>query len=247
MYDPAVDLVLRAVIAKEPYEKISEKITSGLLPYIDELTRERRFTVLQQAIGQCTKCGLCKEPFAKAMPEGNTYAEIMLIGEAGGEQEVLQSRPFVGPAGQLLDRMLKAAAEKIDIRFNRKNLYITNVVKGRPVEDNKNRPPSDKEKIACYNFLTQEIELVKPKLVLCLGSVAGETVISPDFKISRDIGKFYGDKMKMVAMYHPSYLLHLKDDSPEQIKAKQDCWKVLESIDHYFKEIEKEEEPKETN
>lgn len=234
MYDPAIDLIIRAVGNKEPYEKIQELINHALLPYIDEITREKRLKDLMEGIKKCKSCGLCTQPGVKAMPEGNTYSDIMLVGESAGTVEMEQHRPFVGPAGQLLNKMLHAASEKIDPRWSRGNLYLTNIVKGQPSADGKTRPPTVEEKNKCHRFLMEEIALVKPRIIICVGAVAAEELIKPEFKITEEQGTFFGDDPKKIAMLHPSYILRIGEDTKEGIKAKNACWQVLLRVNEFL-------------
>lgn len=238
MYDPAIDLLIRAIGNKEPYEKLMTLVNTALLPYVNEITRDKRLKDLFDAIYRCKKCGLCPTSGAKAIPKGNTYAEIMIVGEGASEDDCTNQDCFTGPSGDLLMKMLDAASKKIDVRFNKNSLYFTNVVKGRPIgDDNKNRKPTMEEQIACNSFLLEEIELVKPRAIICLGSTAAKLLISPDFVMKTDRNKFYGDEPKKITMYHPSYLLHLTENSPEQNAAKKDCWQVLQTVNTYLDNI----------
>ena len=131
----------------------------------------------------------------------------MFVGEAPGEQEDLQGIPFVGRAGQLLDRYLYA----VDIK--REDVYIANILKCRPPH---NRDPLPAEEDACIGFLREQVRLIRPRVIVCLGRIAAMRLISPDFKITRDHGKWYerGDFL-MTAVYHPAALLRdprKKDD-----------------------------------
>ena len=139
--------------------------------------------------------------------EGSFHSRLMMIGEAPGEQEDLQGIPFVGRAGQLLDRYLYA----VDIK--REDVYIANILKCRPPH---NRDPLPAEEDACIGFLREQVRLIRPRVIVCLGRIAAMRLISPDFKITRDHGKWYerGDFL-MTAVYHPAALLRdprKKDD-----------------------------------
>lgn len=155
----------------------------------------------------CTRCPLggtrCKLVFGT----GNERAEIMLIGEGPGEQEDIQGVPFVGPAGQLLDRML----EMIDL--DRSRVYIANMVKCRPP---KNRDPQEAEQTACREWLDRQLALVDPKLVVCLGRVAAQALIKPDFRITREHGEWFDlASRRWMATFHPSALLRDPMKRPE--------------------------------
>lgn len=138
---------------------------------------------------------------------GNPEADIMFIGEGPGEQEDLQGEPFVGPAGKLLDDMLSI------IDLNRENVYIANIVKCRPPG---NRDPEEDEQDACCAYLYEQIRLVKPKIIVCLGRIAAKRIIRPDFKITADHGDWMCiDGVWHTALYHPSALLRDVHKRPE--------------------------------
>ena len=154
---------------------------------------------LKQDCMNCKACGLCKTRHNVVFGVGNEKANIMFVGEGPGEQEDLQGIPFVGPAGKLLDDMLSI------IDLDRTNVYIANIVKCRPP---RNRDPQADEQEACIGFLRKQIELVNPKLVVCLGRVAALRMIRPDFRITREHGQWTKiDGVWYTATYHPSALL----------------------------------------
>jgi len=130
---------------------------------------------------------------------GNPDADLMLIGEAPGEQEDKQGEPFVGPAGQLLNKILKA------IDFDRDDIYIANILKHRPPG---NRNPNEDERARSLPYLMRQIELVDPKLILCLGKVAGLTLLNKDTTLSSIRGRFHEFKgIELTVTYHPAALL----------------------------------------
>jgi DNA polymerase len=131
----------------------------------------------------------------------------MFIGEGPGEQEDLKGEPFVGPAGMLLDDMLSI------IDLDRSNVYIANIVKCRPP---RNRDPLEEEQIACLDFLRQQVALVKPKIIVCLGRIAATRLIRPDFRITREHGTWTErNGVQFTALYHPSALLRDVSKRPE--------------------------------
>lgn len=169
--------------------------------------KERLFGELESKCRACTACGLAEGRTNCVFGEGNRDAALMFVGEAPGEQEDLQGIPFVGRAGQLLDRYLYA----VDIK--REDVYIANILKCRPPH---NRDPLPAEEDACIGFLREQVRLIRPRVIVCLGRIAAMRLISPDFKITRDHGKWYerGDFL-MTAVYHPAALLRdprKKDD-----------------------------------
>jgi DNA polymerase len=131
----------------------------------------------------------------------------MFVGEGPGEQEDLQGEPFVGPAGKLLDDMMSI------IDLDRTNSYIANIVKCRPP---RNRDPLDEEQLACSEYLQNQIALVKPKIIVCLGRIAATRLIRPDFRITKEHGTWtQRDGIEWTAIYHPSALLRDVNKRPE--------------------------------
>ena len=162
---------------------------------------------LQKSCNSCTKCGLCRTRKNVVFGVGNQNADIMFVGEGPGEQEDLQGIPFVGAAGKLLDDMLSI----IDI--DRTNCYIANIVKCRPP---RNRDPEEMEQEACIDYLFRQIELVNPKVIICLGRVAAKRLIHQDFRITREHGMWTNrNGIWMSAIYHPSALLRDLSKRPE--------------------------------
>ena len=163
---------------------------------------------LQTECMNCTRCGLCQTRHHVVFGVGNPNADVMFIGEGPGEQEDLRGEPFVGPAGMLLDDMLSI------IDLDRKtNCYIANIVKCRPPH---NRDPLEEEQEACIGYLRSQIELVKPKIIVCLGRIAAQQLIAKDFRITRQHGQWtQRDGIWMMAIYHPSALLRDVNKRPE--------------------------------
>ncbi len=151
----------------------------------------------------CLRCGAC--PLAArrnnvVFGEGVLEAPVMFVGEGPGEQEDLQGRPFVGPAGQLLDRMLAA----IDLR-REKNAIICNIVKCRPPG---NREPTPEEGAKCLPFLRAQVDIVRPRIIVCLGATAVRHIIGPEARITRVRGQWTERKgFWIIATYHPAALL----------------------------------------
>ena len=158
---------------------------------------------LTEAVFACRACRLAETRTHVVLGEGNPHAPLMLIGEGPGEQEDKTGRPFVGPAGQLLDRMLQAIA------LQREQVYICNIVKCRPPH---NRVPEADECAACMGYLRQQTALVRPQVILLLGATAARTVIGPEVRITRDRGVWVQrGGLWMLPTYHPSALL--RDES----------------------------------
>ena len=166
---------------------------------------------LQRSCENCTRCGLCETRKNVVFGVGNQNSDILFIGEGPGEQEDLQGQPFVGPAGKLLDDMLSI----IDLD-RKKNCYIANIVKCRPPH---NRDPLETEQDACIDFLNQQIQLIQPKIIVCLGRIAATRLIRPDFRITKEHGQWTNlNGIWMSAIYHPSALLRDVTKRPETFR-----------------------------
>ena len=163
---------------------------------------------LKQTCLDCTRCGLCETRHHVVFGIGNESADVMFIGEGPGEQEDLKGEPFVGPAGKLLDDMLAI----IDLD-RRENCYIANIVKCRPP---KNRDPLETEQDACIDYLRNQVALIRPKIIVCLGRIAAKKVIDPEYRITRQHGQWtQRGGVWMTAIYHPSALLRDVSKRPE--------------------------------
>ena len=168
----------------------------------------RSWEELHRTCMNCTQCGLCESRHNVVFGVGNIHADIMFVGEGPGEQEDLQGEPFVGRAGQLLDDMLSI----IDLS-RKENCYIANIVKCRPPQ---NRDPLEVEQDACIGYLENQIALVKPKIIVCLGRIAAMRLIREDYRITREHGQWIEkDGVWMTAIYHPSALLRDGSKRPE--------------------------------
>lgn len=165
---------------------------------------------IEQHIAVCTQCSLSRTRHLPVMGQGDRQADIMVIAEAPGGQEDRQGIPFVGPSGEILDSLLR------DCGLTREEIYITNILKCHPPG---NRDPKEEEKEACFPYLKYETFLLKPRIIVCLGRVAAQRIISPDFKITRQHGTWTLRKnCALTATYHPSAIL--RDPSKyESVKA----------------------------
>ena len=182
------------------------------------------FETLRKNCLDCRKCGLCETRTNVVFGTGNPHAEIMFIGEGPGQREDEQGLPFVGRSGQLLDQYLSA------IHLSReKNIFITNIVKCRPPQ---NRDPLETEQEACWPFLEAQIQLVQPKILVCLGRIAAQKLIRPDYRITREHGRWeQRDGVWMTAFYHPSALLR-------DVSKRPDTFSDLLSLREKLKELE---------
>ncbi len=162
---------------------------------------------LQAQCENCRACALCESRTHVVFGMGDSHAEVLFVGEAPGANEDAQGKPFVGRAGQLLDDMLAM------IGLHRDRIYITNSIKCRPPQ---NRDPLNTEKDACAAYLHRQIEMMQPKMIVCLGRISAAEMIKPDFKITREHGQFFEkDGRLMTAIYHPAALLRDPSKKPE--------------------------------
>ena len=178
---------------------------------------------LQQRCLNCRACGLAESRKNVVFGMGDPHAEVLFVGEAPGASEDEQGLPFVGKAGQLLDDMLSM------IGLHRDRVYITNSIKCRPPQ---NRDPLNTEKEACAGYLQQQLKLMQPKIIVCLGRISAIEMIKPDFKITQEHGQFFEKNgVLMTALYHPAALLRDADKKPDtfvdlkrlQTKIRQVC------------------------
>ncbi len=183
--------------------------------------KERFLEKIKEELKDCNRCKLYKERNHIVFGEGSANARLMLIGEAPGHDEDLQGRPFVGAAGHILDNMLNA------IKLNRKDIYITNIVKCRPPS---NRNPERDEIEICKPFLLKQIGIIKPKIICTLGSVATQTILETKTPITKLRGHIYDfSGIKLIPTFHPAYLLR----NPYQ---KRGAWEDLKLIEKLYKE-----------
>ena len=162
---------------------------------------------LEKTCHSCTGCGLCETRHNVVFGVGKRDTDVLFVGEGPGEQEDLQGEPFVGPAGKLLDDMLSI------IDLDRTNCYIANIVKCRPPF---NRDPSEEEQEACIGYLRNQVALIQPKIIVCLGRIAAKKIIDPDYRITREHGTWVQrNGIWMTAIYHPSALLRDLTKRPE--------------------------------
>jgi DNA polymerase len=169
---------------------------------------------LREAVATCTACDLCKTRTQTVFGVGNTRAEWLVIGEAPGAEEDRQGEPFVGRAGQLLNAMLLA------IGLPRETVFIANILKCRPPG---NRDPKPEEVSRCLPFLSAQIALLKPKIMLAVGRIAAQNLLATDAPLARLRGKlhtFGAANTPLVITYHPAYLLRTPAD-------KRKAWEDL--------------------
>ncbi|MCD8002497.1 MAG: uracil-DNA glycosylase [Clostridia bacterium] len=173
------------------------------------------FETLEEMCKGCSKCSLSATRTNCVFGVGSRTAKLMFVGEAPGEHEDLTGIPFVGRAGKLLDSYLDA------VGICRDDVYIANILKCRPP---KNRDPLPEEQDACMPYLREQVRLIRPRYIVCLGRIAAMKLIKPDFKITREHGIWYTrGSFEMSAFYHPSALLR----DPSKREAMLDDMKAL--------------------
>ncbi len=200
---------------------VSPKIASlpvvagpSLFEAVDKIADDTLLKI-RENLGECTRCKLHSTRHKIVFGDGNPKAELVFVGEGPGADEDAQGLPFVGRAGKLLTQMIEAMG------LQRKDVYICNVVKCRPPE---NRQPEEDEVSTCSPFLLRQIDAIAPKVIVCLGAVAAKTLL----QTNRGISQFRGEWLefrgrKLLATYHPAYLLR----NPP---AKSEVWKDLQKV-----------------
>lgn len=176
-------------------------------------------TVVRRELGDCKRCKLHKTRRHIVFGEGSGQATLVFVGEAPGQDEDRQGRPFVGKAGQLLTRIISA------IGLTREEVYITNIIKCRPPN---NRNPQQDEIVSCEPFLGKQLESIRPKIICALGTFAAQTLLETDEKISRLRGRFHEYRgIKVMPTYHPAFLLR----NPQR---KREAWEDMQKIQEEY-------------
>ncbi len=166
-----------------------------------------RWNGLKARCESCRACSLCETRTNVVFGVGDPNAKLLFIGEGPGEQEDLKGEPFVGRAGVLLDQYLLA------VGLSRQTVYIANIVKCRPP---KNRDPLPEEQQACIGYLHEQVALIQPKIIVCLGRVAAKVFIDPDFKVTVQHGEWFRrDGIWMMGTFHPAALLRNPNQKPD--------------------------------
>jgi uracil-DNA glycosylase family 4 len=212
---PQEQPALRAIPADAPNRAPVDRDASWPAP----LSREERVAALAVAaeeVAACVRCGeLARTRRQTVFGVGDPMARLAILGEAPGEEEDKRGEPFVGRAGQLLDRMIAACS------LRREDVYILNVLKCRPPG---NRNPLPTEATACRPFLDRQLEILQPEFILCLGAVAAKNLLGVELAVGKMRGKLFRYRgAKVVVTYHPSYLLRTE-------AAKRDAWEDLKFL-----------------
>lgn len=175
---------------------------------------------IETMLHHCCRCCLNQNRIQPVMGRGNHHANLMFIAEAPGAQEDLQGIPFVGPAGRILDILLASA------NLRREDIYITNLIKCHPPG---NRDPKPEEQDACIPYLRCETALLHPPIIVCLGRIAAQKLIDPQFKISKQHGSWsYRKGYWLTAVYHPSAILR---DPSKLEETKKDFQTIIQKLE----------------
>ena len=185
-------------------------------PVLDPGARRARLEVLAREVAGCQRCGLYSGRTQTVFARGNGSSGLCFVGEGPGQDEDLQGFPFVGKAGQLLDRMIQAMG------FERDEVYVCNIVKCRPPN---NRKPEPAEMQSCMPFLEQQLELLAPQVIVALGATAVQGLFGTTEGIMRLRGrwKLYKGRIAVMPTFHPAYLLRTQ-------AAKRDVWQDLQAV-----------------
>jgi DNA polymerase len=185
-------------------------------PSIDSETRRRRLAVLEESVRACTRCALSQARTQTVFARGDGSVRLCFVGEGPGADEDAQGYPFVGKAGQLLDRMITAMG------FSREEVYVCNIVKCRPPN---NRKPEPEEMAACQPYLAEQLELVEPEVIVALGATAVQGLLGITGGITRLRGQWrlYKGRIAVMPTFHPAYLLR----TPQ---AKREVWEDLQAV-----------------
>ena len=182
--------------------------------------------IIREDIGDCQRCKLAPSRTNIVFGSGNINAELVFVGEAPGSDEDEQGVPFVGRAGQLLTKIIDTSVDPGNL--TRDDVYICNILKCRPPN---NRNPEPDEVLACNPFLKRQLAVIRPKVVCCLGTFAAQNVLQSDVTISKLRGKFFDiDGMRVIATFHPAYLLR----SPDK---KREVWEDMKMIGAELKRL----------
>ncbi len=183
---------------------------------------QENWNELEDRCRSCRSCPLGKSRIHTVFGTGNREADLMFVGEAPGQAEDEQGIPFVGAAGKLLDRYLFA----VDIP--RESVYIANILKCRPPN---NRDPLPEEEDACIGYLREQVKLIKPKIIVCLGRISAMRLIRPDYRITREHGQLIRKNgYLMTAVYHPAALLRDASGSKKE-EMMLDFERIKEQLD----------------
>ena len=216
---PAVGLSRPAPAARPPASPVLPVVQApSLFESLDRIEGET-LDQIRETLGECTRCRLHKGRNKIVFGVGDPKADLVFVGEGPGHDEDIQGLPFVGRAGQLLNQMIEAMGLRRDA------VYICNVIKCRPPE---NRTPEKDEIATCSPFLLRQLAVIAPKVIVCLGNVAAQTMLGTKKSISHFRGQWFDFRgSRLLATYHPAYLLRNPNAKPEVWKDLQKVMSVL--------------------
>jgi DNA polymerase len=209
-------------LSPDPAPQATTPIPSSTPPaQLSRDARLARLAVIGTEVASCTKCDLSATRTNTVYFRGNPEAALCFIGEAPGADEDAQGLPFVGRAGQLLDKMISAMG-----LVPERDVYVCNIIKCRPPD---NRKPTPEETATCIPYLHEQLALVRPKVIVALGNTAASALLDTKLGISKLRGqwKLYKGTTLVMPTYHPSYLLR---PSPQQVEAKKQAWEDLQAV-----------------
>lgn len=187
------------------------------------MTNEQLLNELKAKCEACKGCPLHKTRTSYVFGKGDPNAKIMFVGEAPGENEDLQGIPFVGKAGMLLDRFLLAAG------IDKDKVYIANILKCRPPN---NRDPNPDEEAVCMEFLREQVRIIKPKIIVCLGKIAARMLIDPEYRIMKQHGSWITKgSFRITAVFHPALLLRDPSHNEEMLRDLVAIKNEIEKVD----------------
>src|SRR5450432_3679765 len=211
---PMVPLTPSVVVEAGQTIKVLPQPVASMFASMDRVAGDSLLKI-RTDLGECTRCKLSRTRNKIVFGDGNAKAELVFVGEGPGHDEDLQGLPFVGRAGKLLTQMIEAMG------LQRRDVYICNVVKCRPPQ---NRAPERDEVGACSPFLTRQLDAIAPKVIVCLGNIAAQTLLETTRGISHFRGQWQEFRgFPLMATYHPAYLLR----NPA---AKGEVWKDLQKV-----------------
>lgn len=214
---PSREQFIKLIRDLRAYVAYQESLGAEFLPgSTSEITHPQlTLAEVRAELGECKRCKLHRTRRHIVFGEGSEKARLVFVGEAPGEDEDQQGRPFVGKAGQLLTRIINA------IGLSREEVYITNIIKCRPP---RNRNPQRDEIVTCEPFLRKQLEVIQPKVICALGTFAAQTLLQTDEKISQLRGCFHTYRgIKVMPTYHPAFLLR----NPRK---KREAWEDMKKI-----------------
>ena len=221
---PEIDLFGNAAQPTTSQQKTGEPILPAFPN--ESWTKITNLDEFNNAINTCMKCGLGKTRIKFVFGVGNPKADVVVVGEAPGADEDEKGEPFVGRAGQLLNKILEA------VQFKREEVFICNILKCRPPN---NRDPQTEEIDSCEPYLWKQLEIIKPKMILCAGRIAGQSLLKTNSSLTLLRGKVHDYRgIPLMVTYHPAALLR----NPNW---KRPCWEDMQQFRKLYEEMKKKE------